>query len=200
LSQKKRKGQVGEIFQPALSVTHAVQESGAASLKVIETDRLILRWLSTDDAEFILELVNDPSWLKFIGNKDVKTIEDARSNILNKHVEMYNRLGFGLYLTELKEEGVPIGICGLIKRDALEDVDLGFAFLPGFRGKGYAYEAATATIGYGKNVLGLKRIAAITAQGNAASIKVLEKLGFQFEKIVELSKDAEGLMLFATEV
>lgn len=169
-------------------------------MKVIETDRLILRWLSTDDAGFILELVNDPAWLKFIGNKDVKTIEDARSNISNKYVEMYDRLGFGLYLTELKDERVPIGICGLIKRDALEDVDLGFAFLPGFRGKGYAYEAAAAAIEYGKNVLGLNRIAAITVQGNDASIKLLEKLGFQFEKMVELSKDAEGLMLFATEV
>jgi RimJ/RimL family protein N-acetyltransferase len=169
-------------------------------LKVIETDRLILRKLSVDDAGFILELVNDPSWLKFIGNKDVKTIEDARSSISNKYVEMYNRLGFGLYLTELKDKRVPIGICGLIKRDALEDVDLGFAFLPDFRGQGYAYEAAAATMEYGKNVLGLNRIAAITSQGNDASIKLLEKLGFQFEKIVELSKDSEGVMLFATEV
>jgi RimJ/RimL family protein N-acetyltransferase len=169
-------------------------------LKVIETDRLILRKLSVDDAEFILELVNDPSWLKFIGNKDVKTIEDARRSISNKYVEMYNRLGFGLYLAELKGEGVPIGICGLIKRDALEDVDLGFAFLPGFRGQGYAYEAAVATMEYGKNVLGLNRIAAITVQGNEASIKLLEKLGFQFEKMVEMSKDSESVMLFATEV
>ena len=169
-------------------------------MKVIETDRLILRWLNADDAAFILELMTDPSWLKFIGNKDVKTIEDARSNILNKHVEMYNRLGFGLYLTELKEDGVPIGICGLIKRDALEDVDLGFAFLPGFRGKGYAYEAAAAAIEYGKNILGLNRLAAITVQGNDASIKLLKKLGFQFEKIVQLSKDSEELMLFVREV
>jgi RimJ/RimL family protein N-acetyltransferase len=109
-------------------------------------------------------------------------------------------LGFGLYLAELKDEGVPIGICGLIKRDALEDVDLGFAFLPGFRGKGYASEAAAATMEYGKNVLGLKRIAAITVQDNDASIKLLEKLGFRFEKMVEVSKDAQALMLFATEV
>jgi RimJ/RimL family protein N-acetyltransferase len=148
-------------------------------LKVIETDRLILRRLSVDDAEFILELVNDPSWLKFIGNKDVKTIEDARRSISNKYVEMYSRLGFGLYLVELKGEGVPVGICGLIKRDALEDVDLGFAFLPDFRGQGYAYEAAVATMEYGKNVLGLNRIAAIT---------------------VEMSKDSASVMLFATKV
>ena len=168
-------------------------------MKVIETDRLILRRLSTDDAQFMLELMTDPAWLQFIGNKGVKTVEDARSNILNTHLEMYNKLGFGLYLTELKE-GVPIGICGLIKRDALEDVDLGFAFLPGFRGKGYAYEAAEATIAYGKNVLGLNRLVAITVQGNEASIKLLEKLGFRFEKIIEMSQAVDGLMLFATEV
>jgi RimJ/RimL family protein N-acetyltransferase len=168
-------------------------------LKVIETDRLILRWLSVDDAEFLLELMNDPSWLQFIGNKSVKTIEDARGSILNKHVEMYQRLGFGLYLTELKD-GAPIGICGLIKRDALEDVDLGFALLPKFRGKGYAYEAASAAMEYGKNALGLNRLVAITTQDNDASIKLLEKLGFQFEKMVKLSEDAQELMLFGTNV
>ena len=144
--------------------------------------------------------MNDPSWLQFIGNKSVKTVEDARGNILDRHVDMYNRLGFGLYLTELKGEGVPVGICGLIKRDALDDVDLGFAFLPGFRGKGYGFEAASAAMGYGKNVLGLNRIVAITTQDNDASIKLLEKLGFQFEKMVKLSKDDQELMLFATEV
>lgn len=167
---------------------------------MIETDRLILRWLSTDDAAFLLELMTDPSWLQFIGNQSVKTIEDARSKIVNTYLEMYQRLGFGLYLTELKASGVPIGICGLIKRDALEDVDLGFAFLPNFRGQGYAHEAASATMRYGKNVLGLKRIVAITVEDNEASIKLLEKLGFQFEKMVETSQDAKELMLFATEV
>lgn len=169
-------------------------------MKVIETDRLILRWLSTDDAEFLLELMTDPSWLRFIGNKSVKTSEDARSSILNTHLDMYRRLGFGLYLTELKTDSVPIGICGLIKRDALEDVDLGFAFLPDFRGKGYAYEAAAAAMGYGKNVLGLNRLAATTSPDNEASIKLLGKLGFQFEEMIELSKDAQKLMLYATKL
>lgn len=144
--------------------------------------------------------MTDPSWLQFIGNQDVKTIEDARGKILNTYVGMYQRLGFGLYLAELKAEGVPIGICGLIKRDTLEDVDLGFAFLPKFREQGYAYEAASATMGYGKNILGLNRIVAITIEDNDASIKLLEKLGFQFEKMVEMSNDAKELMLFATEV
>ena len=117
-------------------------------MKVLETDRLILRWLSTDDAEFILELLNEPSFLQYIGDKGVRTLEDARNYILNGPVDMYARLGFGLYLTELKERGVPLGICGLLKRDGLEDVDIGFAFLPRFWAKGYAYESA-AVLAYG---------------------------------------------------
>ncbi len=169
-------------------------------MKVIETDRLILRWLSTDDAEFILELLNDPSWVQFIGNRGVKTIENARDYILKGPVEMYAQLGFGLYLTELKDGGAPIGICGLIKRDSLEDVDIGFAFLPRFWGKGYAYEAASATMGYGRQVLELNRIVGITSPDNHRSAKLLEKLGLQFERMVSFANDAQEVKLFASEI
>ena len=169
-------------------------------MNVLETDRLILRWLSTDDAEFILELLNEPSFLRFIGDKGVRTLDDARNYILNGPVDMYNRLGFGLYLTVLKEGGVPIGICGLIKRDALEDVDIGFAFLPRFWARGYAYESASAVMTYGKVVLGLKCIVAITSPDNHASAKLLEKLGLQFERMVRLSEDAEEVRLFVIDV
>ena len=169
-------------------------------LKVLETDRLILRRLSIDDAEFILQLLNEPSFLRFIGDKGVRTLRDARDYILNGPVDMYNRFGFGLYLTELKDGGVPIGICGLIKRDALEDVDIGFAFLPKFWAKGYAYESASAVMTYGKDVLGLRRIVAITSPDNHASAKLLEKLGLQFERMVRLSEDAEEVRLFVIDV
>jgi RimJ/RimL family protein N-acetyltransferase len=169
-------------------------------LKVLETDRLNLRWLSTDDAEFILELLNEPSFLRFIGDKGVRTLDDARDYILKGPVDMYNRLGFGLYLTELKESGAPIGICGLIKRDGLEDVDIGFAFLPKFWAKGYAYEAAAAVMAYGKTVLGLKRIVAITSPDNYASARLLEKLGLRFERMIHLSKDAPEVRLFVSDV
>jgi len=165
-------------------------------LNVLETDRLILRWLSTDDAEFILELLNEPSFLRFIGDKGVRTLDDARNYILNGPVDMYNRLGFGLYLTVLKEGGVPIGICGLIKRDALEDVDIGFAFLPRFWARGYGYESASAVMTYGKDVLCLKRIVAITSSDNHASAKLLEKLGLQFVQMVKLSEGDEEVRLF----
>ena len=98
-------------------------------MKILETDRLTLRHLTRDDAEFILQLLNEPSWLRFIGDKGVRTIEDARKYILNGPVEMYSRLGFGLYLVELNDEDTSIGICGLIKRDSLDDVDIGLDLL-----------------------------------------------------------------------
>ncbi|HSD83416.1 MAG TPA: GNAT family N-acetyltransferase [Anaerolineae bacterium] len=166
--------------------------------KVLETDRLILRQLSVDDDAFILELVNDPLWLRFIGDRGVHTLEDARNYILKGPVAMYARLGFGLYLVERKSDGVPLGMCGLIKRDALEDVDLGFAFLPEHRAQGYAYESATAVLAYGQSAFGLKRIVAITSPDNDASAKLLGKLGFTFEKMMQLAADDE-VKLFARE-
>jgi [ribosomal protein S5]-alanine N-acetyltransferase len=167
---------------------------------ILETERLILRKLTVGDSEFILELLNDPSWLRFIGDKGVRTLDDARDYILKNPVAMYERLGFGLYLTALKGEGVSIGICGLIKRDSLEDVDIGFAFLPKFRGEGYAYESASAAMEYGRRTFGLNRIVAITAPDNCDSAKLLEKLGFSFERMVKLSGDSGSVSLFASDV
>jgi len=169
-------------------------------LKVFETDRLILRRLSGEDAAFILKLVNDPLWLRFIGDRGVRTLEDARAYILKGPVAMYERVGFGLYLVEHKRDGVPLGICGLIKRDGLDDVDLGFAFLPEFRAQGYAYESAAAVLAYGRNVLGLKRIVAITSPDNERSVHLLEKLGFTFEKMIQLPNDSEAVKLFASGI
>lgn len=170
------------------------------ALKVIETDRLTLRHLTPDDAEFIFALLNDPAFLRFIGDKGVRTLEDARKYITNGPMEMYARLGFGLYLVELKDGGIPIGLCGLIKRDGLDDVDIGFAFLPEYRTKGYAHEAASATMEYGKDALGLKRIVAITSPDNEASGKLLEKLGLRFEQMIRLSENAEEVRLFSSDV
>ena len=165
---------------------------------VLKTDRLVLRRLCTDDAPFILALVNDPSWLRFIGDRGVRTLEDARNYISSGPIAMYDRLGFGLYLVELKTGRAPIGICGLLKRDPLEDVDIGFAFLPEFRARGLAYEAASATMHYAKSVLGLGRIVAITMPENHAAARLLEKLGLRFERMVRLPDDSQELQLFAT--
>jgi RimJ/RimL family protein N-acetyltransferase len=154
--------------------------------------------VSLEDAEFILGLLNEPSWLQFIGDKGVRTLEDARAYILKGPVDMYSRLGFGLYLVELKKSVLPIGMCGLIKRDILEDVDIGFAFLPAYWGKGYAYEAAAAVMAYGEKVLGLDRIVAITSLDNDRSAKLLEKLGLRFEKVLKLAPGSEEVKLFGT--
>jgi RimJ/RimL family protein N-acetyltransferase len=167
-------------------------------MKVLETERLALRRVTIEDGEFILELINDPAWLRFIGDKGIRTVDAAREYILKTLVAMYERLGFGLYLVELKDGGVPVGICGLIKRDSLEEVDIGFAFLPVFRGKGYAYESARAVMAYGKRELGLNRLLAITSPDNTDSARVLEKLGFSFEGLVKLSNDNEEVSLFAS--
>ena len=164
---------------------------------VLQTERLSLRWLHAGDAAFILELVNEPSWLRYIGDRGVATLEDAENYIRNGPVEMYRRLGFGLYLVELKEAGQPLGICGLIKREALEDVDLGFAFLPRYWGRGYAFESAAAVVGHGKLVFGLSRIVAITSQDNDPSAKVLAMLGFRLERMLRLDPDGEELKLYA---
>lgn len=155
--------------------------------------------MSADDAPFILELVNEPSWLRFIGDRGVRTLDDARDYIRKGPIDMYERLGFGLYVTERKADGVRIGICGLLKRESLEDVDLGFANLPGFWGNGYAYEAALAVMAYGRSAFGLERIVAVTSLGNDASVKLLEKLGFRFERMVRLSEDSADVQLFGSD-
>ncbi|CAM4086292.1 alanine acetyltransferase [Bacillus luti] len=161
---------------------------------VLETERLVLRWFDIKDAPFILELVNDPAWIQFIGDKRIKNLDDAKKYILNGPVDMYNKMGFGLYLVERKEDFTPLGMCGLIKRDSLEDVDIGFAFLEKFRSKGYGFESASAVIDYGVQNLGMKRIVAITTIDNINSGKLLEKVGLQFEKII--SDSGEDLKLF----
>lgn len=169
-------------------------------MKIIETERLFLRHLSADDAEFILELVNEPAWIRNIGDKGVRTKADARQYILDRIVASYEKFGFGLWLVGLKESDVSIGICGLIKRDSLEDVDIGFAFLERFWSKGYAVESASAVIDYGRNTLGLKRVVAITVPDNQGSIRVLEKIGMQFEKMIKMPEDAEEIKLFARDM
>lgn len=166
---------------------------------VVETERLTLRRLEIGDAEFILELLNDPSFLRHIGDKGVRTLDDAREYISNGPIASYERFGFGLYLAERKEDRVPIGICGLLKRDSLKDVDVGFAFLPRFRSMGFGLEAASAVMEYGRSVLGLTRIVAITSPENVSSIRLLEKLGMKFESMARLSRDSSEVRLFAWE-
>ncbi|HEX2190623.1 MAG TPA: GNAT family N-acetyltransferase [Longimicrobiaceae bacterium] len=174
-----------------------VPSPGAAPPPVIRTARLALRRLSLADAEFILELVNDPDWLRNIGDRGVRTLEDARGYLLRGPMAMYEQLGYGLWRVELRDDGEPIGICGLVRRDALPDVDVGFAFLPRFRARGYAYEAAAATVEYAERALGLSRVVAVVSPGNDASIRLLEKLGMRRERAVRLGPGADEVLLYA---
>ncbi|MEH6990552.1 GNAT family N-acetyltransferase [Cytobacillus firmus] len=166
-------------------------------MKVLETDRLILRWLTTDDAAFILELLNEPAWIRYIGDKSVRTLDDAKNYILTGPMKMYSQFGFGLFLVERKEGSSPIGMCGLIKRDTLDNVDIGFAFLSRYQTQGYGFESASATLKYGHEQLDMERILAITSLDNRASSRLLEKIGMKYEGTIILYK--EELKLFASE-
>lgn len=148
----------------------------------------------------MLELMNEPSYIRFIGDRKIRTLEGARISITNGPIASYAKNGFGLYLVELKETGESIGICGLIKRDSLDDVDIGYAFLPKFWLKGYAIESAIAVKNYAHDVLGLKRLVGITDPENIGSIRVLEKIGMQFEKMIRLSEDDIDLKLFSMKL
>jgi len=172
-------------------------ERGGPRTSEIETDRLRLRRLGAGDAPFILELLNEPSFIRFIGDKGVRTLDDARKYLRDGPLAMYERTGAGLLLVTLKDGGVPMGMCGLIKRDALEDTDIGFALLPAFWGQGYALEAATAVLRYGREVLGLRRIVAITSPDNVRSIALLERIGLRFERGVRLAGADEEISLYA---
>lgn len=166
-------------------------------MTVLETERLSLRKLTVDDAEFILALLNEPSFLRYIGDKKVRNLDDARQYILNGPVASYERHGFGLNCVELRESHTPIGMCGLLKREELPDPDIGFALLPDFWNKGFAFEAAEAVL---KNASNFPRILAITSLDNEASINLLQRLGFRFERIVQLSPAGEQLRLFLREL
>jgi [ribosomal protein S5]-alanine N-acetyltransferase len=167
---------------------------------ILETERLNLRKLSKSDAGFILELLNEPSFLQNIGDKGVRNTDDAIQYILTGPIDSYERFGFGQWLVELKDSGEPIGMCGLMKKDALPDADIGFAFLPRFWSKGYAVEAATAVIAYGSRDLGLRRIVAVVNPDNEGSIRVLEKIGLKFERMVKLSEERSEIKLFTPAV
>ena len=168
-------------------------------MQVLETDRLILRHLTTEDAPFILELLNDAAFLHFIGDKGVRTLGDAKQYLIDGPIDSYARLGFGSYMVELKDSHTPIGMCGIIKREQLTDADIGFAFLPDYRAKGYATEAATAVRDYALKTLGLTRLAAITNPDNFGSIRVVEKLGLVYKRMIRLTPESPEIRLYESE-
>lgn len=165
-------------------------------MTILETGRLALRRISAGDAAFILELLNDAAFLRYIGDRGVRTLDDARAYIEKGPAASYARHGFGLWLVERRHDGAPLGICGLLKRDSLADVDIGFAFLPAYRGQGYAFEAADAVMAHGRRALGLDRIVAIVSPDNAGSIRLLGKIGLVFERRIDLNGDGRETCLY----
>lgn len=169
---------------------------------ILETERLILRKLTLEDAPFMLELLNTPTWLQFIGDRNVHTITDAENYLLNGSLKSYEENGFGFYAVIEKSETSDrsqktIGMCGLIKRDTLPDIDIGFAFLPDLLSKGFGFEAASATLDYALNVLKIKRIIAIVNPNNEKSIGLIKKIGMRFENMIKFPPKNEDLMLFS---
>jgi len=178
-------------------VSASAETAGNAATEgkhVLSTARLDLRWVRDDDAEFIIELVNDPDWLRFIGDRGIRTAEDARAWMDTGPRPMYAR-GLGTCVVELRGEGTPIGICGLLERDWLDDVDLGYALLPRFRGAGYAREAAAAMVEHARE-LGLPRLLAIVSPEHEVSRRLLTTLGFTFERMERPSPDAAELCVY----
>ena len=167
----------------------------AGTSLVLETPRLRLRRFSMADAAFVLRLLNEPSFIQHIGDRGVRTLDDAAGYIERGPIASYRRSGFGLYVVELKD-GTAIGTCGVLKRDELDDVDLGYSLLPEFWSQGFAREAAEAVKQYARDMLGISRLAAIVAHGNEASARLLDKLGFSFDRFVRLRPGADELRLF----
>jgi RimJ/RimL family protein N-acetyltransferase len=168
-------------------------------IEPLVTERLQLREFTTADAPFVLEILNDPAFLANIGDRGVRTRADAESYVLNGPGASYRRHGFGLYVVERRADGRPIGICGLVRRDTLPDVDIGFAFLPGYRSQGYAYEAARAVVDEARDRVGLRRLVAIVKPGNAPSARLLVKLGLKFERMICLPHDTTELEYYAID-
>ena len=163
----------------------------------LETERLTIRRMTQEDAPFILRLLNEASFLHFIGDKGVRNLDEARRYIESGPIASYEHFGFGLYLVQCKASGDPAGMCGLIRRDTLEDVDLGFAFVPQFWSRGFAGEACEAVLQQAWNDLRLQNVVAVTAVDNERSISLLQRLGFRYVKVVRPFVGDEPLRLYA---
>ena len=166
-------------------------------MNVLETGRLALRQFTEDDAAFVLRLVNEPSFRRYIGDRGVRTLEDARRYIADGPVAGYARYGYGLLCAVRKLDGAGLGMCGVLKRDTLPEPDLGFSFLPEHWSQGYAFESASAVMKHAREVLALGRILAITTQDNEPSIRLLGKLDFRFDRLVTMG--SETLRLFVSD-
>jgi [ribosomal protein S5]-alanine N-acetyltransferase len=171
-----------------------------AILPELETPRLTLRRLDFDDAPFVVALLNEPSFIANIGDKGVRSIEDAHRYLREGPMAMYEKHGFGLWHTARKADAMPVGMCGLLKRDILPDVDVGYAFLPAHWGQGFAHEAADATLRHAARKFRLERVVGVVSEGNVGSIRVLEKLGMTFERMFPMHADEPLVRLYGRDL
>jgi RimJ/RimL family protein N-acetyltransferase len=167
-----------------------------ATLPELQTARLVLRRLDFDDAPFIVGLLNQPSFLANIGDRGVRNVDDAHRYLREGPMAMYEKFGFGLWHVSRRSDGASIGMCGLLRRDIFPDADLGYAFLPEYWGQGYAFEAAGAVVKHASEKFGLRRLIAVVSEGNLASIRVLEKSGMKFERMVSMRADEPEVRLY----
>lgn len=164
--------------------------------KYFETERLWIRPTTIHDSEFILELMNTPKWIEFIGDRNLHTVKDAEQYIKNKMLPQLERLGFSNYTLIRKLDEVKVGCCGLYDREGVEGVDIGFAFLPAFENQGYGFESANRLIQAAKNDFALKAVSAITAKNNFASQKLIEKLNLKLVGTTILPNEMEEILLY----
>ncbi len=164
--------------------------------EILQSERLCLRELMLEDALFIIELTNSPAWLRFIGDRNTKTEALAKAYIERVGIKNYEKFGSGLYLVELKDAKISIGLCGIMHRQTLENPDIAFAFLPQFEGKGYAYEIASSMMNYAHKVLNINALMAIVLPENIRSIRLIEKLGMKFVKAFRFEDDTDELLLY----
>lgn len=179
-------------------MTYRCNSMGEQDISILKTARLTLRKMTLDDAPFVLDLVNEPGWLRFIGDKQVHDLEGARGYIQEGPLASYERFGFGLYAVLRTIDATPLGMCGLLKRKTLDHVDLGFALFERHHGLGYARESAAAVLRLGLDDLALHRVVAITTVDNVQSAKVLESIGMRFQRMVRMSASEPELRLFAS--
>ncbi len=165
----------------------------------LQTERLTLRWVAPGDEALLLAVWNDPAFIRNVGDRGIRTIEQTSEALANGPLKLYEKHGYGPYRVALADSDEPIGICGLFKRENLDDPDIGFGLLPDYCGKGLAYEAAAAVFDHARNGLGLKRIVAIVSPGNAPSIGLIEKLGLRFENMLLMPGDDKEICVYAID-
>lgn len=165
--------------------------------QALQTSRLNLRWLTLDDADFMLAIWNDAEFLQYVGDRGIRTREEAQRALKTGPLKLYRDYAYGPYKLSLRGDDTPIGVCGLFRRDYLDDPDIGFAILPDYRRAGYATEAAMAVAEHAKSELGLKRLAAIVSPGHAVSIGVIGKIGLRFEKTIRNPAESEEIELYS---